>query len=125
MRLFFSKNAIGRLLLHLGCLCRGGKFRAALGLIATLHLAGCEKSSSPATSGGMVTQGSPPPPAQTYEGVDLAQLTRDLKRWIITTKERPASFEEYVTKAKATVPPAPPGKKFALSKEMRVILVDR
>lgn len=73
----------------------------------------------------MATQGTPPPPTETYEGIDLAQLTRDLKRWIITTKERPASFEDYVARAKVKVPPAPPGKKFAISKEMRVILIDR
>ena len=101
------------------------KFQAVAGLVAVLVLAGCDKSASPTTSGGMATQGTPPPPAENYEGVDLAQLTRDLKRWVVTTKERPASFEEYVAKSKATVPPAPAGKKFALSKEMRVILVDR
>jgi len=101
------------------------KFQAVLGLIAAVTLAGCEKSSSPGTTGGMATQGAPPPPAESYEGVDLAQLTRDLKRWIVATKERPASFEDYVAKAKVSVPPAPAGKKFALSKEMRVILVDR
>jgi len=72
----------------------------------------------------MVTQGSLPP-TENYEGVDLAQMTRDLKRWIITSKERPASFEDYAAKAKVNVPAAPAGKKFAISKEMRVILVDR
>jgi len=93
-------------------------------LSATLLLVACDKS-APASSGGMATQGSPPPAGETYDGVDLAQMTRDLKRWVVGTKERPTSFEEYVAKSKATVPPAPPGKKFAISKEMRVILVDR
>ena len=90
-----------------------------------LLVTACNKSPTPTTTGGMVTQGSPPPAAENFEGIDLAQLTRDLKRWIISTKERPTSFEEYVTKANAKIPPAPPGKKFAISKEMRVILVDR
>ena len=102
--------------------------RAAQSILAVcgfLLVAACNKSSTPATSGGMVTQGSPPPTAEAFEGVDLAQLTRDLKRWIISSKERPASFEEYVTKSNAKIPPPPSGKKFAISKEMRVILVDR
>jgi hypothetical protein len=89
-----------------------------------LLLGACSKS-EPTTSGGMATQGPPPPAAPTYEGVDLAQMTRDLKRWVVSTKERPASFEDYVAKSKATVPPAPAGKKYAISKELRIILVDR
>jgi hypothetical protein len=72
----------------------------------------------------MATQGGAPPP-QVEAGVDLAALTRDLKRWIVSTKERPGTFEEYVAKAKVSVPPAPAGKKFAISKEMRIVLVDR
>jgi hypothetical protein len=90
----------------------------------TVLLSACGKS-EPTTPGGMATQGSAPPATETYEGVDLAQMTRDLKRWVVGTKQRPASFEDYVAQSKATVPPAPPGKKFAISKEMRIILVDR
>jgi len=96
-----------------------------LAVSAAVVLAGCGKNSTPAASGGMATQGSPPPEAENYEGIDLAQLTRDLKRWIVVTKQRPTSFEDYVAKAKPTVPPPPAGKKFAISKEMRVVLVDR
>jgi len=95
-----------------------------LGCLALMG-GGCGKEASAPAQGGMVTQGGAPPVTDTNSGVDLAQLTRDLKRWIVSTKERPGTFEDYAAKAKVNVPPAPAGKKFAISKEMRVILVDR
>lgn len=101
------------------------QIRCLAGLIAVLGLLGCGKTAPPPDGIGIATQGAPPPAAEQYEGIDLAQLTRDLKRWVIATKERPANFEDYVAKSKATVPAAPAGKKFAISKEMRVILVDQ
>ena len=102
---------IARYLVVLGCL--------------TLAGGGCGKEASAPTPGGMATQGGAPIVTETNSGVDLAELTRGLKRWIVSTRERPGSFEDYAAKAKVSVPPAPAGKKFAISKEMRVVLVDR
>jgi len=73
----------------------------------------------------MATQGSSPEAVGTYGDADLARLTRDLRRWIVKSKERPTSFEDYAAKAQVVAPAAPAGKKFALSKEMRVVLVDQ
>jgi len=75
----------------------------------------------------MATQGTPPTLSDAEVGMadELGELNRQLKRWIVSSKESPGSFEDFVAKAKVTVPPAPPGKKFAISKERRVVLVDQ
>jgi hypothetical protein len=86
---------------------------------------GCGKKAETTGQTGMATQGDPRPVTENYPGIDLDQMTRDLKRWIVSTKQRPGTFEEYVAKTKITVPPAPAGKKFVISKQMRVTLVDR
>lgn len=88
---------------------------------------GCGQSPQPAdpAKGSMVTQGTSAEATSTYADPQLAELTRELRRWIVATREKPASFEDFVAKAKIKVPPAPDGKKYALSSEMRVTLVNR
>ena len=87
--------------------------------------AGCgKKAESTPASGGMVTQGATSEAASTYADANLAELTRELRRWIVATKKRPTSFEDFATSAKITVPPPPAGKKYSISKEMRVELVN-
>lgn len=96
--------------------------------LATLWLVmGCGKApeTTAPTPGGMVTQGTSAEAASTYADAHLAELTRELRRWIVATREKPTSFEDFAAKAKITVPPAPAGKKYALSSEMRVTLVNR
>lgn len=90
-------------------------------------IAGCERKDKPPApgGGGLVTQGDSKEAASTYADPNLAELTRELRRWIVKTKQRPASFEDFAAKAQIQVPPPPAGKKYALSKEMRVILADR
>jgi hypothetical protein len=101
-------------------------FYAVLGSSLLGLLAGCGKQSDPApVSGSMATQGASPEAASTYGDEALAELTREVRRWIVATKKRPTSFEDFAANAKITVPPPPPGKKYELSKEMRVVLVDR
>src|SRR6187551_841366 len=97
-------------------------------LCLSLWLAsGCSKEPpAPAPgSGTMITQDASTEATSTYADANLAELTRELRRWVVTTREKPASFEDFATKAKIKVPPAPAGKKYALSSEMRVILVNR
>ena len=88
---------------------------------------GCSKESTETVGGGMATQGTPPTlsPAEVEMSDELAELNRELKRWIVSSKENPVSFEDFVAKAGVTVPPAPAGKKFSISKERRVVLVDQ
>jgi hypothetical protein len=55
---------------------------------------------------------------------DLAELSRQLRGWIVGHRRLPQSFEEFVSTANLKVPPPPPGKKYAINKST-VILVDR
>jgi hypothetical protein len=55
---------------------------------------------------------------------DLAELSRQLRTWIVGHRRLPQSFEEFVSTANLKVPPPPPGKKYAINKST-VILVDR
>ncbi len=54
----------------------------------------------------------------------LAELTRELHRTMIGRKLS-GSFEEFVAVRNLKVPPPPPGKKYAISKQWRVVLVDQ
>jgi hypothetical protein len=53
----------------------------------------------------------------------LGQLTRQLHRTMIGRKLS-GSFEEFVAISHVQVPPPPAGKKYAISKKWRVVLVD-
>ena len=57
--------------------------------------------------------------------VVLAQLTREVRKWIVRHQRPPQDFEEFAASAPSPIPPAPAGKKFALGKQMRVIVVKR
>lgn len=56
---------------------------------------------------------------------ELDQLTRELRKWIVRHQRPPNSFEEFTASAPFQVPAAPAGKKFAISKQMRVVVVNR
>lgn len=64
------------------------------------------------------------PPAADLDAV-LAQLTREVRKWIVRHQRPPQNFEEFAASATVQIPPAPAGKKFALSKQMRVVVVNR
>jgi hypothetical protein len=71
---------------------------------------------------------APPAPSastltQTNFQVDLPELQRTVLRWVLT--HRPASFEEIAATPGLQIPPAPTGKKFTLTKDLHVLLVDR
>jgi predicted small lipoprotein YifL len=67
----------------------------------------------------------PPLPAAADLDAELAQMTRELRKWIVRNQRPPKSFEEFAASASFQVPAAPAGKKFALSKQMRVVVVNR
>lgn len=54
---------------------------------------------------------------------DLAELNRTLLRWVMGNRRKPASFEEFAASANATIPPAPPGQKYAIDKSMHIVLI--
>ena len=64
------------------------------------------------------------PPAADLDAV-LTQLTREVRKWIVRHQRPPQNFEEFAASASVQIPPAPAGKKFALSKQMRVVVVNR
>jgi len=91
--------------------------------VALLILVGCGKQPEATVPQGMATQGAPFV-VDTNSGVDLAELNREVKRWMAANQKVPSSFEDFAVQSKVTIPPAPAGKKYVLSKEMRVVLVD-
>ena len=96
---------------------------------ALILLAGCGKPAQPTapaavTAPAAATQ-APAPAADPNANVDLDQMTRDLRRWILKNQRPPKDFADFAATAGSPIPAAPAGKKFAISKEMRVVLVNR
>jgi len=115
-----------------------------LALLAAALAAGCDKKEPPpAANPNLVDQPSNAPAQNVAPGplptpakpeviaadtantdATLAQLTRELRRTMIGRKLS-GSFEEFVAIRNLQVPPPPPGKKYAISKQWRVVLVDK
>jgi hypothetical protein len=55
----------------------------------------------------------------------LAQMTRELRRWIVRNQKKPSSYEEFASSARLDAPPPPAGKKYSLSKNMKIVLVNQ
>jgi len=119
---------------------------AASLLTITLFASGCSrKSSHVANSQGdaqtnPVVGTAPPaaavaPPAQLAPVAvsvvqpdgqpNLAELNRVARMWMYRNHRRPANWDDFAANAGVPIPPPPPGKKYELSKSMRVTLVDR
>jgi uncharacterized lipoprotein YmbA len=64
-------------------------------------------------------------PADANADAVLAELNYQLKRWIVSNQRRPANFEEFVNSAQIQVPPPPPGKKYEMGPQVKIVLVDR
>ena len=56
---------------------------------------------------------------------DMAALDRAARMWMFQNHRRPTSWDDFAAHASVQIPPPPPGKKYILSKDMRVTLVDR
>jgi hypothetical protein len=67
----------------------------------------------------------PSPVKQPDGSVDMAELNRYLLRWVVANQRRPASFEEFAASAGAQIPPPPAGKKYVITREMRIALENR
>ena len=46
-------------------------------------------------------------------------------RWLIANKRRPKDFEDFAATAGVPIPPPPAGKKYAIGKDMHIVLVNR
>jgi hypothetical protein len=76
-----------------------------------------------------------PPQAQLASGtqtvgqaggqVNLTEINRAARFWMFRNRRRPSGWDDFVAHAGVTIPPPPPGKKYALSHDMRVTLVDQ
>jgi len=55
----------------------------------------------------------------------LGDLSQAVRSYIVANHRQPTSFEDFVANSHITVPPAPPGKKYALDRRLRVILVNQ
>ena len=123
----------------------GSRFCIFLAMVLALGLAGLasgcgKKAEEPATPPAAAVQEPPGPapgprvaqqPAQprTLEvqegaGADavLEQMNRELLRWIVAHRRKPASFEEFISSARLTVPPPPAGKRYVLGSNMKIVL---
>jgi hypothetical protein len=121
------------------------KHLLVVALLVALLGAGCKKNEPPPPpppptttlqSGSEPSNAGPtvPPPASpvvapnttidtSSQETTLNQLTFQLRRYIGRTRSRPASFEDFAARSQLQVPPPPPGKKYAISRDMKVILV--
>ena len=115
---------VGALLLAGGC----GK-KEAVQTVPPPQEKASQTAASPAPASRSVAV-SPPAPAaanlvQPDGQVDAGELQRCVIRWIVANHRRPASFEEFAATAGVAIPPPPAGKKYTLTKQMRVELVNR
>ena len=51
-------------------------------------------------------------------------MERVLVGWVIQNHHRPQSFEEFAAATHIQAPPLPPGKKYAIAKNMHIVVVD-
>ena len=81
---------------------------------------------SPRNPGFLSDTSSPPVVVADTGNVDatLDQLTLELRRYVLRTRNVPRNFEEFAAKSALQAPPAPAGKKYAI-KGQAVVLVKR
>lgn len=65
------------------------------------------------------------PIVQVQGQVDMVELNRVARFWMLRNRRRPTDWDDFVAHAGVQIPPPPPGKKYVLSQNMRVTLVDQ
>ena len=99
----------------LASLCRLG----VVACMAVVLAAGCSKSAPTDLSASRAVSSDP----QVVSNLDM--LTDELHHCMNSHgRHLTGSFDEFVEVAQLTPPPPPPGKKYAINKGWRVILVD-
>jgi hypothetical protein len=108
----------------------------------TIVVSGCSRKSNVkddsqanAQTNQVVENANPVPPApstpisapvvQIQDQVDMAGLNRVARFWMLRNRRRPTNWDDFVAHAGVQIPPPPPGKKYVLSKNMRVTLADQ
>ena len=109
--------------------CVGLQLVAALATSCKKHGAGAASNAVPAdpsepAAAGVRSPGAPvpiayaPPTIAAPENSDMSatlqQLTRELRRYGVSTRSVPQSFEEFIAKSHLQTPPAPAGKKYKI-----------
>jgi len=109
-------------------------------LLGSGLMVGCKKTEpappAPTTTNasppapGPATTGMPPQKLSVQPGADidsiLADLSKELRRWVRRNQRVPASFEEFVSSAQLQPPPPPSGKKYVINRgQMSVVLASR
>jgi hypothetical protein len=118
----------------------------ALLLASTLFVSGCSRKSGEMGNSQANAQtnqvvetappvGAPVPPAQSAPETtsivqadgqaNMAELDRVARTWMLRNHRRPTSWEDFAANAGVQIPPPPPGKKYVVSRDMRVTLMDR
>jgi len=109
-------------------------------LAIALSAAGCSEKNSPPVSAAassetnaVISEVSHAPtydaPPQTtaiaLNGTepDLAQMNRELRKWLMRNHRRPKNFEEFAASANVQFPPPPAGKKYSIDSRMHVVLI--
>jgi len=115
---------------------------AAIMLAGALALSGCSRKSAgtanaqanaqtnqvvETANAASLAQPAPATPtiAQADGQPNMAELDRVARVWMLRNHRRPSGWEDFAANAGVEIPPPPPGKKYALSRDMRVTLVDR
>ena len=78
---------------------------------------------------GTATHGQPGAVLDVPPGADtdavLAELSREIRKWILRHRRTPNSFEEFMSTTPMQIPPPPAGMKYVLTREMKVVLEKR
>jgi hypothetical protein len=107
---------------------------AVVMLASMLFINGCSRKSGDMSSSPVYAQtnqasgqsGSGAPSIVQPDGQpDMAALDRAARFWMFQNHRRPISWDDFAAHASVQIPPPPPGKKYVLSKDMRVTLVNR
>ena len=87
--------------------------------VSLILLTGCKRH------GSVNTTADPSGDVSSEEAATLGQLTRELHRTMVR-HQLSGSFEEFAAlRSDLTIPEPPAGKKYAISKKWKVVLVDR
>jgi hypothetical protein len=85
-------------------------------------------AASPPPAAGRAPVSAPLPAIVVPDNADvnatLGRLSLELRKYVVRTRTVPKSFEEFITKSQAQVPPPPAGKKYAIANQA-VVLVNR